>query len=110
MCGRGRPPLLLVAARVVPPLPHHATQPRLDGRRVAILDDLDGVSAPTPETNIVVADVSGAHLDAGSFVDACADRDVGCVPVGDTTVRFCTHLDVDRGDVDRALDRIGAVL
>jgi len=84
----------------------HANAERL----AAGLDDLDGVSAPTPETNIVVADVSGAHLDAGSFVDACADRDVGCVPVGDTTVRFCTHLDVDRGDVDRALDRIGAVL
>mgnify|MGYP000504200336 CR=1 FL=1 len=74
------------------------------------LDALDGVSAPTPETNIVVADVGGTGLDAAAFVGACADRDVGCVPVGDETVRFCTHLDVDRGDVDRALERIEAVL
>jgi threonine aldolase len=71
------------------------------------LDALDGVSARAPDTNIVVVDVAGTGLDAESFVDACAARDVGCVPFGGTTVRFCTHLDVDSEDVARALDRIG---
>ncbi|AZH27082.1 threonine aldolase family protein [Haloplanus aerogenes] len=79
-------------------------------RLAAGLDALDGVSAPTPETNIVVADVSGTDRDAAGFVDACTDRDVGAVPVGDATVRFCTHLDVGREDVDRALERIEAAV
>jgi len=79
-------------------------------RLAAGLDAFDGISSPTPETNIVVADVGGTGLDADGFVDACADRDVGAVPVGDATVRFCTHLDVSREDVDRALERIETVL
>ncbi|GAB3320656.1 threonine aldolase family protein [Haloplanus salinarum] len=79
-------------------------------RLAAGLDALDGVSAPTPDTNIVVADVAGTGLDAAAFVDACAARDVGAVPFGGTTVRFCTHLDVDRTDVSLALDRIAAVV
>jgi len=80
----------------------HANAERL----AAGLDALDGVSAPTPDTNIVVADVGGTGLDDTAFVDACAAHDVGAVPFGGTTVRFCTHLDVDRTDVSQALDRI----
>ena len=70
------------------------------------LDALDGLSVPTPETNIVVVDVSAAPFDAPAFVDACADRGVGCGAIDDAHVRFCTHLDVDREDIDAALDRI----
>jgi threonine aldolase len=84
----------------------HANAERLaDG-----LDALDGVSAPTPETNIVVADVSGTGLDADAFVAACADRDVGCGAIDDRHVRFCTHRDVDRAAVDAALERIETIL
>ncbi|MEF8857148.1 MAG: GntG family PLP-dependent aldolase [Haloplanus sp.] len=89
---------------------HLATDHENAERLAAGLDAIDGLSAPTPETNIVVVDVGETGLDAAAFVDACAARDVGCVPVDDATVRFCTHLDVDRADVDRALDRIEAVV
>jgi threonine aldolase len=75
-------------------------------RLAAGLDALDGLSVPTPETNIVVVDVSNAPFDAPAFVEACADRGVGCGAIDDAHVRFCTHLDVDREDIDTALDRI----
>ena len=84
---------------------HLATDHENAARLAAGLDAVDGLSAPTPETNIVAVDVSGTGLDAGSFVDRIAARDVACVPFGDGTVRFCTHLDVDRGDVETAVDR-----
>jgi threonine aldolase len=74
------------------------------------LDGLDGLSVSPPETNIVVADVSGTGLDAVAFADACADRGVGCGPLGDRTVRFCTHRDVDRADVETAADRVAATV
>jgi threonine aldolase len=79
-------------------------------RLAAGLDALDGVSVPTPDTNIVVADVAGTGLDAAAFVDACAAHDVGAVPFGGATVRFCTHLDVDRADISLALDRVADAL
>jgi threonine aldolase len=75
-------------------------------RLAAGLDACNGLSVPTPETNIVVVDVSDAPFDAGAFVDACAERGVGCGAIDDAHVRFCTHLDVAREDVDAALDRI----
>jgi threonine aldolase len=83
-----------------------ATDHENAARLAAGLDALDGVSARDPDTNIVVADVGGTGLDAAAFVDACAARDVGCVPFGGTTVRFCTHLDVDGEDVARAMERV----
>ncbi|WP_338740130.1 GntG family PLP-dependent aldolase [Haloplanus salilacus] len=74
------------------------------------LDAVDGLSVPTPETNIVVADVSGTGLDPEGFVDRVAAHDVACGPFGDRTVRFCTHLDVDRSDVETAVDRVETAL
>ena len=79
-------------------------------RLAAGVDALDGLSVPTPETNIVVVDVSDAPFDASAFVDACADRGVGCGAIDDAHVRFCTHLDVDRAAVETALDRIESVV
>ncbi|WP_251342217.1 threonine aldolase family protein [Haloplanus halophilus] len=87
-----------------------ATDHENAARLAAGLDAIDGVSARDPDTNIVVADVAGTGLDGAAFVDACAARDVACVPFGGTTVRFCTHLDVDGEDVDRAIERIAGVV
>jgi threonine aldolase len=79
-------------------------------RLAAGLDGVDGLSAPTPETNIVVVDVSETPFDPEAFAEVCAERGVGCGPFGEHTVRFCTHLDVDRDDVDAAIDRIAAAV
>jgi threonine aldolase len=84
----------------------HANAERL----AAGLDGIDGLSAPAPETNIVVARISDTPLDPEAFAEACAERGVGCGPFGERTVRFCTHLDVDRDDVDAAVDQVAAAV
>ncbi|ELZ16346.1 threonine aldolase [Natrinema thermotolerans DSM 11552] len=71
------------------------------------LDDIDGFDVREPETNIVIADVSGTGEAPSTVVDRLGERDVLASPFGPTTVRFCTHRDVSRGDIERALERIG---
>jgi threonine aldolase len=58
-----------------------------------------GYRVETPDTNIVLAEVD----DAEAFVASLAREDVLAIPIDPTTVRFCTHLDVDDGDVERAI-------
>ncbi|WP_435551219.1 threonine aldolase family protein [Natrinema sp. CGMCC1.2065] len=70
-------------------------------------DDIDGFDVREPETNIVIADVSGTGEAPSTVVDRLGERDVLASPFGPTTIRFCTHRDVSRGDIERALERIG---
>jgi threonine aldolase len=81
----------------------HANAERL----AAGLDALDGVHAPAPDTNIVVAHTDEAGIPAADLVEACKAAGVGCVEFDDYTTRFTTHLDVDADDVAEAVDRIG---
>jgi threonine aldolase len=73
-------------------------------RLAAGLDRLDGLSVPEPETNIVLA---GTDRPAAGFLEACEAEGVLGVPFDDRVVRFCTHLDVDDADVDRAIEAVG---
>jgi len=73
------------------------------GRLAAGLDDVPRLSAPTPETNIVVVDTDDP---ADEVVAACESEGVGCVAFGEYRVRFCTHWDVDADDVDAAVERV----
>jgi len=84
----------------------HANADRL----AAGLDALDGVDAPAPDTNIVVAHTGGAGIEAADLVTACKEAGVGCVEFDDYTTRFTTHLDVDADDVDAAVDRVADVI
>ena len=79
-------------------------------RLAAGLDALDGVDAPAPDTNIVVAHTEAAGIPAESLYAACKDAGVGCVEFAEHTTRFTTHLDVDDADVDAAVERIAAVV
>jgi len=72
-------------------------------RLAAGLDGIDGLTAPEPETNIVVAETDEPAEDV---VATCEEEGVGCVPFGDYRVRFCTHWDVDDDDIGRALDGV----
>jgi threonine aldolase len=79
-----------------------------NARRLAAgLDRVEGLSAPEPETNIVVV---GTDAPAATVVAACEDEGVACVAFGEHRVRFCTHWDVDRDDVDEAVERVGRAL
>jgi len=76
----------------------------------AELDGLGGLRVPEPDTNIVMLDTSGTSLTAEEFVARCAERGVLSNAFDEQTVRFCTHLDVDREAVDAAVDRIDDVV
>ncbi|MFA9515775.1 low-specificity L-threonine aldolase [Halopenitus sp. H-Gu1] len=74
------------------------------------LDDIPGLSAPEPETNIVVVNVERTGDTATEFARACADVGVGVVEFDQYTVRFTTHLDIDREDVETAIDRVATIV
>ncbi|WP_435073636.1 threonine aldolase family protein [Halorubrum sp. HHNYT27] len=81
----------------------HANAKRL----AAGLDALEGVDAPAPDTNIVVAHTEAIDVPAADLVEACKAAGVGCVEFDEYTTRFTTHLDVDADDMETAIDRIG---
>ncbi len=79
-------------------------------RIAAALDDLPGIDAPEPDTNIVVAHTDEMGLPASELVADCASVGVGCVEFDEYTTRFTTHLDVDGDDVDAAITRVTSVI
>ncbi|ELZ28779.1 Threonine aldolase [Halosimplex carlsbadense 2-9-1] len=76
-------------------------------RLAAGLDAAPGLSAPEPETNIVVAETDDP---ADEVVAACEREGVGCVAFGEYRVRFCTHWDIDDEDIDAALSGVERAL
>jgi len=62
------------------------------------------------QTNIVIFDVGETGLDSSEFLDRARQRNVLGGPVDTHRVRMVTHLDVDRGDIERALKVIGEVV
>ncbi|MGB9964388.1 threonine aldolase family protein [Halobacterium hubeiense] len=74
------------------------------------LDDLDGLSVPEPETNIVLVDTTGAGLTAEALLERCEDEGVRGVAFGEHTIRFCTHVDVDDADVADAVAAVERAL
>lgn len=70
------------------------------------LDAIDGLRAPEPETNIVVVDSEPSGITSEALVEACTELGVLCGSFDTYTTRFCTHRDVDHGDVTDAIERI----
>jgi threonine aldolase len=86
---------------------HRLSDDHDNARRLADgLDDVEGLTAHEPETNIVLVETEAP---AERFLDRCADSDVLGVPFGEHVVRFCTHLDVDRADIETAVERVRTV-
>lgn len=63
-----------------------------------------------PETNLVMVETTPAGVSAVEFAEACGARGVLVGTVTDSLVRFCTHRNVTREDVDVAVARIQAAL
>jgi threonine aldolase len=81
-----------------------------NARRLAEeLDGIPGLSAPEPDTNIVMLHTEETGLTGEEFASACKKRDVAFSAFGEYTCRLCTHLDVDADDIDEAVERIEAV-
>ncbi|SFL26738.1 L-threonine aldolase [Halogranum rubrum] len=74
------------------------------------LNEVSGLSVPTPDTNIVVVDSEGASMTGDEFADRCTEAGVGCGAFGEYTTRFCTNWDVSDEDIDEAVDRIATVV
>jgi threonine aldolase len=74
------------------------------------LDGMPGVEAGEPDTNIVVADVSGTGQTAEAFVADIERHGVLAVPFSETTVRFTTNWDVDDGAIEEAIDSVRVAL
>jgi threonine aldolase len=68
------------------------------------------VKPNTPETNIVMLDLTGPGLTADVVLPKLADAGVLLVPFGPTRLRAVTHLDVTAEQVETAADIVARVL
>ncbi|AFZ73008.1 threonine aldolase family protein [Natronobacterium gregoryi] len=80
---------------------HEHAQRLADG-----LEAVDGFDVQPPETNIVLADISGTGLETDAVLDRLREKDVLATQFGPSTVRFCTHWNVSSDDVETVLERI----
>jgi len=72
-------------------------------RLAAGLAEIPGVALdPTPETNILYFDISGTGLTGDQARTRLLEGGVRASGVGPRRLRFVTHLDVSRADIDRA--------
>ncbi len=62
------------------------------------------------QTNIVIFSVGPSGLSSDDFLAQCRARGVLAVPVDADRVRMVTHLDLDRGDIDKAAEIVESVL
>lgn len=69
-----------------------------------------GIKPEKVQTNIVIYDVGETSMTSGQFLQKLAQRKVLGGPVDSRRVRMVTHLDVDRNDVEKAVQTIGEVV
>ena len=67
------------------------------------LDEVEGLDADEPETNIVLVETDDS---AETFLDAIAEEGIRASKFDDHLVRFCTHWDVDEADVESAVEGV----
>jgi len=96
--GGGMRQVGILAAAGLYALDHHVDRLADDHAHARLLAEACGVDPALVDTNIVVVQRS----DAASFVEAAAAQGVRVATVGPTVVRLVTHLDVTRGDAERA--------
>jgi threonine aldolase len=107
MTGGGMRQAGVLAAAALHALDHHVerlAEDHANARHLAEgLQGLPGVAVQAPETNMVFVDVAPgqARRDGGSVVDRARAQGVLCT--GLYRLRFVTHLDVSRSDIDRAV-------
>ena len=76
------------------------------------LNELPGLSVDLEkvQTNIVIVDTTGTGKNSAEFVEEAATRGVGCTGFGPYLVRFVTHKDVSREDIESVIKIIGNML
>jgi len=84
----------------------HARADRLADGLAAI----DGLEVQSPETNIFMVSTEPGSLSAEAFLEAVKTEGVLASAIDDSTIRFVTHLDVGRDDIDIAIEAIERAL
>jgi threonine aldolase len=69
-----------------------------------------GLDPAKVETNILIADIRATGMDSAEFSRRLAERKVLANGVDSETMRFVTHLDVDRFGCERALQAVQEIL
>ena len=62
------------------------------------------------QTNIVIFDLKKSGRSSGDFLKALSERGVLAVPVDNERVRMVTHLDVNRQDIEKAVEVVREVV
>jgi threonine aldolase len=110
MLGGGMRQAGVLAAAALHALEHHVARLAEDHANARLLAEglqgLEGVSVAPPQTNIVFVDVVPAK--AVGLVERL--KAVGVLCTGLYRLRFVTHLDVGRADIERAVPVIRAAL
>jgi threonine aldolase len=98
----------IIAAAGLYALDHHVDRLAEDHANAArfaeLVAEIDGVAVDVDgvQSNMVYIDVAGTGLDAITFNSRCRELGVDLCPMGATSIRVVTHLDVSRGDIDKA--------
>ncbi len=82
----------------------HARARRLAGG----FRQVHGLSAPDPETNIVLVDIDNPAVDPGALVSSLDSRGVRLLQFGSRRLRAVVHLDVDDEGIERAIHAMRA--
>ncbi|MFN7250530.1 MAG: low-specificity L-threonine aldolase [Anaerobacillus sp.] len=61
------------------------------------------------DTNIVLIDISKTAIDSSTFIEKLKQENILAVSFGPTTVRFTTHYDVKRDEIEQAIDIISKI-
>lgn len=89
------------------------TEDHANAKRLAsALSEMKGLSIDpqSVETNIVIVDVTGTGKSAYDILDLLQEQGILATDFGDTLVRFVTHKDVSRDNIEEAIQRINRVI
>ena len=104
----------ILAAGALYALRNHFPLLAEDHRRAKLLaarvDALDGVSAPVPDTNIVMIDLADPRLEPAAILAALEARGVRATQFGARRLRAVTHMDVDDAGIERSAAAFEEVL
>lgn len=96
----------ICAAACLHALDHHVERLAEDHANAAALAralaQVEGIAVESPETNLVFFDTRGTGLRAAELAARLRERGVLLSAMGEWRARACTHLDVDRAQVDLA--------
>jgi threonine aldolase len=110
--GGGMRQVGIIAAGALYALEHHVERLAVDHVHARILADTIRqcptlqLASPVPDTNIVIFHVTGALGTAQAFADSLKKHNVLSLPFGPQSIRMVTHLDVSRGQVEKACEVI----